>query len=328
MLWNADIPVKYTHRAKLCAALLLCLFAGRAGAADFSRESVGTTSGSFLQIAVSARCAALGEACSALADDASALYWNPAGLIDVVSNSVVLMHSSYLADTHFEYMAFAHNAQDVGSWGVSLQYMGMGTLAGMDDSGTSTGDFSPYDLAVSVGFSTYVSGLNKFPEERFVLGASAKIISSKITQQDNTMAVDGGILTPYLFDKTLRMSLVFSNLMGTLRYYDETESLPVTIRLGSRIMMVDNLDITADLVAVQNNYPYLAMGGELRLPVYNNLTGALRLGFNTRAVSDYEGFHNITMGLGLAGRTVGVDYAFSPFGVIGSVHRLSCNIKF
>jgi len=310
------------------AAVALCLLATVARASDFSREGIGTTSGDFLEIAVSARCAAMGEACGAAVNDASAMYWNPAGLVDVSSNSVVLMHASYLADTHFEYAAVAHNIEDIGVCGASIQYMGMGTLEGTDESGTSTGDFSPYDMAVSLGFATYVSGYNKFPEERFVMGATVKIINSQITQQATTMAVDGGLLSPYLLDRTLRLSFGVSNMMGSLRYYTENEPLPLTVRAGSRVMLEDDLDITADVVAVSNNYPFLAMGGEYRLPVYKDINAALRAGFNTRAIGDYQGFRNVSMGFGISGERMGFDYAFTPFGELGSVNRLSCSLKF
>jgi len=44
------------------------------------QSKVGTAGFQFLKIAPSARGAALGSAFSAIADDASALYYNPAGI--------------------------------------------------------------------------------------------------------------------------------------------------------------------------------------------------------------------------------------------------------
>ncbi|MFA6542771.1 MAG: UPF0164 family protein, partial [Bacteroidota bacterium] len=42
-------------------------------------SKTGTTAGTFLEIPVGARAIALGSAYSGIADDASSLYWNPAG---------------------------------------------------------------------------------------------------------------------------------------------------------------------------------------------------------------------------------------------------------
>ena len=313
----------------LAAAVLLpALLPGLCDGASFSREAAGTSSGEFLTIAVSARCAAMGEACSALANDASALYWNPAGLMDVAGRSLVFMHAPYLADTVFDYAAYAQNVPDVGSWGVSVQYMNMGDIAGTNASGQDTGSFRPYDVAVTLGFATYISGLNKYPEERFVLGAGAKIVSSKITQRDSTIAADAGLLTPYMFDNKFRLSLTVSNMMGSLRYYQESFPLPLTLRAGSRALIAKSWDFTADLVAVQDSYPFIAMGTEIRAQIGKTTRLALRGGFNTRSVSDYEGFRNVSMGLGLGGSFLTVDYAFTPFGDLGNAQRLSCSLSF
>ena len=46
-------------------------------------SKVGTTIANFLKIGVGPRAVAMGSAFSAVANDASAVYWNPAGIISV-----------------------------------------------------------------------------------------------------------------------------------------------------------------------------------------------------------------------------------------------------
>ena len=46
-------------------------------------EKVGTYSAQFLKIGVSARAAGMGSAYTAVANDATAIYWNPAGMAAV-----------------------------------------------------------------------------------------------------------------------------------------------------------------------------------------------------------------------------------------------------
>lgn len=297
-------------------------------AGDFTRDAVGTTAGQFLKLAVNARATAMGEAYSAMTDEASAMYWNPAGLIKVRRHSAVLMHSAYLADTSFDYAAYARHLRNIGTFGVSVQYMNSGEMNETNVSGQKTGTFRPYDIAVSMGFAAYVIGLNKFPEERWTMGASVKIIRSHIVKDDSTIAADIGILTPYIFDESMQIALVAQNLMGSLNYDVDDSPLPMTLRFGSRALVSKNLDVTFDAVAPRDNYPYLATGMEYRINVARYLTLALRGGANTRAIFDYEGMRNVSMGFGISGGGLGVDYSYNPFGVLGGAHRLSATISF
>ena len=53
-------------------------------------SKIGTTAAPFLQIGVGSRASAMGEAYSAVAEDASAMCWNPSG-IDFYNNNDVAM---------------------------------------------------------------------------------------------------------------------------------------------------------------------------------------------------------------------------------------------
>ena len=70
-----------------------------AGAAQIF-EKVGTFDGQFLKITVGARAAGMGNAFVAIADDATALYWNAAGIarIETDKSQLSLNHAGWLAD--------------------------------------------------------------------------------------------------------------------------------------------------------------------------------------------------------------------------------------
>lgn len=321
---------KSFSRAATLPWLLLCALAlpARSAAASFNSDSAGTASGQFLKIAAGARGAGLGEAYSALADDAFALDWNPAGLINIKKNSMTVMHAPYLAGTFADYFAYAETAGDMGSWGLGVKYMNYGKINRTDSSGLVLGHFTPYDVALSVGFACYITGFNKAPEERFVLGATGKFVKSRILSEDNTVSADIGLNMPYMFDNRFRISLTAQNIMGTLRYDKEQAALPLMLRLGTVTKFSDYFNLSGDIAASRDNLPYLAMGGEVKIPVYDDMDTFLRAGFNTRAISDVSGARNVSFGGGLRYKDYQFDYAFSPFGDLGSVHRISVALTF
>ncbi|HBB67636.1 MAG: hypothetical protein A2X28_06090 [Elusimicrobia bacterium GWA2_56_46] len=297
-------------------------------AAGFDRSSAGTATAQFLKVASGARGAALGEAFSAAVDDAAAMDWNPAGLIKIKNQSLVLMHSPYLAGSCADFFAYAKNAGEIGSWGMALKYMNYGEVKRTDAAGVGMGDFTPYDMAAAVGFATYITGFNKDPEERFTLGATGKLVRSKLLSSDNTVSADVGILFPYLFDNRFQLAMTAQNVMGTLRYDKFEDPLPLILRLGSVTRISDYFLLTADAVAVRDNYPFLAMGGEFRAGLGKSADLFLRSGFNTRALTDLGGLRNLTFGSGFRYDAYSIDYSFSPFGELGAVHRISAGMNF
>jgi len=190
------------------------------------------------------------------------------------------------------------------------------------------GTFTPYDASINVGFACYITGFNKDPEERFVLGATGKFVKSQILSDDNTVSADIGLNLPFMFDNRFHMSLTAQNIMGTLRYDKEEAPLPLILRLGTVTKFSGYFNLTGDIIAARDNLPFLAMGGELKLPIYEDMDAALRAGFNPRAISDVGGTRNVSFGGGLRYTDYQLDYAFSPFGDLGSVHRVSATITF
>src|SRR6266478_4087971 len=94
----------------------------------------GTEGASFLDIPVGAGPAALGSAYTALATNAYAPVWNPAGLGMLSGNEVAAQHLSYLESMHYEYLSFVHpfdkaQTSDVHRGiGFSVQYLGSGDI--------------------------------------------------------------------------------------------------------------------------------------------------------------------------------------------------------
>jgi len=211
---------------------------------------------------------------------------------------------------------------------LSVKYFNWGKLESTDEGGGILDDISPYDIAASVGFATYISGFNKDEEERFVFGGTGKVVRMKIKETDNTVSADIGLLTPFMFEKKFRMSFIVQNLLGRIKLDKESSDIPLLIKLGSVVYLNNFTTITADLIAPKDSFFYLSMGGELRINIAGKTDLFLRGGFNTRNLLDISGFKNITGGFGFKYKEYFIDYAFTPYGELGNIHRLSLSINY
>lgn len=304
-------------RRTLALAILLAAPSARAA---FDSSSVGTTSGIFLQMPAGARAAAMGEAQAAAVDDATAVSWNPAALTRVAHRSVTLMHAAYVADTSYDYAAYAQNLGRLGAVGGALRYFTAGRISETDATGTEVGSFSPRDVALAGAYARPllwgVSG-----------GVAVKYIDSRILNTARTASADFGLLAASTPVRGLSLGLCVSDLGGTLRYEQQAENLTTTIRFGTAWTRA-GWTLAGDAVLPRNNAPYGAFGLERTAALWGDWHGALRAGFNTRSLGDISGFVGPAFGLGFGKGGVRFDYAFVPLGGLGSSHRVSLNFAF
>lgn len=73
----------------------------------FAQDKVGTTGAQFLEVGVSPRADAVGGAFTAIADDASAVYYNPAGLVQLENRQVMVSLIDYPADISYSFVGVA-----------------------------------------------------------------------------------------------------------------------------------------------------------------------------------------------------------------------------
>src|SRR5258708_2358809 len=114
------------------------------------QASSGTEGAAFLDIPVGAGPAAMGSAYTALATNAYAPTWNPAGLGFADVSGLAAQHLSYLESIHYEYLSYvqplpdSHENSTHRALGFSAQYLGSGDIQGTDITGTSIGTFSSH----------------------------------------------------------------------------------------------------------------------------------------------------------------------------------------
>src|SRR4030067_1016458 len=98
---------------KKLSLILLMLFYGSGSYAQLFRtlggQRAGISTAQFLKIGVGGRASALGDAFVAISNDASALYWNPAGLVQFQDNQVMFSHNSWVVDINHEFLGVVYH---------------------------------------------------------------------------------------------------------------------------------------------------------------------------------------------------------------------------
>jgi len=304
-------------------SISLILFAS-AASADFNSNARGTTTANFLKLGVGARAVAMGEAFSAVADDATALYWNPAGLARLDKRSATFMHAPYLESSFYDYGAYAQRSNRH-AWGAGIQYFSAGRIPETDEFNNALGSFSPYDLAASLGYAYRLS--DRLSEEGYYLGVTGKFIQSKILATASTVALDAGFQTPAYGDR-LRLAFAITNLGGTLKFEEEAEHLPLALRLGSALQLTEKWLASLDVAFPKDNSPYAAVGAEYQWHATESLKFAGRMGYNSRTTGDIDGLTGLSFGFGAGLEKIAFDYAFLPYGILGLTHRISLTLEF
>ena len=157
-------------RFLLAAALLLAPAA--------SAQVVLTTAVPFLQIEPDSRASGMGMTGVALADNAYAVFWNPAGLAEQTGTEVSFTHAPWLpalgADLSYEHLTAKHSLGDLGTIGGHLTYFDLGEQQATDDQGNVIDDFSSYEFALGASYGKQVT-------ENLSVGAGGRLIYSNLT---------------------------------------------------------------------------------------------------------------------------------------------------
>jgi hypothetical protein len=221
-----------------------------------------TASVIWMTITPGARPNGMGESFVALSDDATASYWNPAGLAFVQKEDVeiTLQHSQWLPqladDLYFEFLGYAQHLEGWGGIGGNITFMSEGEQIETSESGTELGTFYSYGVAATGAFGTEVApgvavGLGlKFVYDHLYYGDGGK---------GSTFAADLGVLYRIPMEALslesigqVNVGACLSNLGPNVSYGGESENnpLPRTIRAGIAYVPLDShlnrLRITAD----------------------------------------------------------------------------------
>lgn len=309
-------------RNMMLAIALVCLPSLAFAAQEF--EKVGTIGGQFLKIGVGARATGMGSAFVSVANDASAIYWNPAGVARLQKNIISLNHTAWIADVSMTQAAYIfHVGFFPGTFAVNARSLYMDaqpvrTVFRPDGEGKT---FDNGDVAFGV---TYARSLT----DKFSVGLSANYVQSTLaTYKSSAYVFDFGTLydTGY---RSLKIGMSIQNLGSDMTFIDDTVKMPAVFRVGMSMNLYEDA----------NNR--ILSAAEFSHPPDNNerANWGIEYGFKefffVRAgyLFRYD-LERYTAGVGFKipsslNSEATADYSYTSLKDLGGIHRVSIDFRF
>lgn len=295
----------------LYSHLTICLYA----------KSSGTTAAEFLKLSCGVRASGLGETFAGLANDSTAIFWNPAGLSLITWKELTASYNAWIENIAISNLSYAMPLAKAGSLGIGVTSLNSGSITQRGETKDDIGAYDMKDTGISAGYGTEVS-------LDLALGFSLKYISEKIdTESDSGFAADAGLLYfTQLNQHPLSLGISVLNL-GSAMGPGEKSALPTKAKIGASSEFIDG-----KLVAV----------AEIDYPAASDMTAgagfeyliseifAVRTGYKFFR-DGLKGFEPVTFGFGIAysqQQDYLLDYAFSNIGDLGFSNKVSLGIRF
>ncbi len=304
-----------------------------------AQEKLAQTGFQFLSVGQDARAVALGEAYTTIEGVSSGLFYNPASMarlesmIDITAN-----YFEWIADINYASFSFAYRpgGGQYGVFGVSVMSVDYGKLQGTmvwanQQGFVDTEIFNPQAISIGVGYSKYLT-------DKFAVGGQVKYVGQSLGRSvipdegvkknvASTLAYDFGTIYRTGF-KSFAFGMVVRNFSQEIKFESESFQLPLTFNIGFSANLFDfvltdakdqSLIISFNAVHPRSYPEYINLGGEY---VFRDFL-ALRMGF----ISNHDEY-GVTYGFGLKGFNLGIDYAYTPFGVFNQVHRFTLRFSY
>lgn len=296
--------------------VMTCLLS-LAGSAVAAVNSVAGLANPLDNAGASARALGMGSAYVGVADDSSALFWNPSGLGGLKNTELALHHNSWLAGIIQETLVLGLPMGGLGGFGVSGSYVNYGNLPGYDDNGAQVAEYSANRYGAALGWGKEVM-------PKVFAGASLKGAIQSVadaTYSDVSLAL-GALWVPL---PELRLGLAYSNLGTQVAGYSQAADLRAGGSYHWILSTTNQLLLAASGSFEPQGVSRLQVGAEDM--VHSFL--ALRIGYQASlAETQIDGLTGLTAGLGAKYEGFGLDYAFLPYGDLGSTHRISLSYLF
>ena len=193
----------------------------------------------FLLIAPGARAGGMGEAQVAVANDAYASYWNPAGLGFLGGAELAMMHVNWLPgladDLYYEFLAFRKHYPTLGTVGGHIIFLNLGEQIRTSETGEELGTFTSYMTALTMSYSALISqdksfGLNAKVSYQHLVEMGAGSEKGKGTSTD--FGFDFGYMQKNWLLNDLTLGINISNIGPKVSFIDPDQADPQPTNLA------------------------------------------------------------------------------------------------
>ncbi len=272
------------------------------------------------------RAMGLGTAYTALSDDVTSLYWNPAGLAPLIQQEATAMYEKLYENTTFFFIGYALPVYKIGTFAAGLVYLGTGDIQGTGEYLEDLGVYSDSQMMFILSYGAPLYNIKKFrsPHLNFLdVGAGLKIIRHSMYEYSSfSIALDiGSKYTPTKtmgFLQNFTFGLLIQNILPpTSKMEYEREWYPLKLKFGITYRTLYNtllINLDLDQILFRKTSPILNIGIEYAaMKIFRFRTGYKK---------------GLTFGLGIFVQSFSFDYAFNYNFDLGLVHQFSASYKF
>ncbi|HAB54342.1 MAG: hypothetical protein A2315_09685 [Ignavibacteria bacterium RIFOXYB2_FULL_35_12] len=293
-------------------------------------QRAGISTAQFLKIGVGGRASAMGESFIAVANDASALYWNPAGVVQFEQHQVIFSHNQWVGDISHDFLGVVYHFDAANSIGASLISLSMKDMP-------VTTEFSPFGTGEYFGFSDFAFAItySRKMTDKFSFGGTIRYIEETLDKlKMRGVMIDLG--TYYWTGLgSSRFAVTVTNfgnnlapdgeviLIGKRKKSEWQAFAPPTIfRIGFAFEPFENeehsLTSSIQLNHPNDNSENVTAGFEYNWKKILYLRGGYKFNVDEQNISFGAGFC-----IPVSFTELNLDYAYSNFVRLGSAHRFS-----
>jgi len=329
-----------TNRKSYILFALLLVIPGLLNAELFPNlggQRVGTSAAQFLKIGVGARAVALGESYVAIANDAEALFWNPAGISQFSDNDYFFTYNQWFSDIQIYYSGAVfhlNQTNTIGAFFTALTTDDMMETTELEPTGTGR-YFSYGDLVTGISYARNMTNkfsfgvtIKYFQETLAELKMSSVLFDLGTYYKTGWKSTRFGVsVTNFSSDMSAEGSYTYKTLKNETVKVSKFQAFtpPIMFRIGLAAEALERsghkLTWSVQLNHPNDNSENLNFGAEYW---YRNIL-ALRSGYITSRTD-----RNVSFGVGLnvpLGRNgFRVDYSYANFGRLGYVNQYTFHI--
>lgn len=289
---------------------ILLLIALIIPAVGFAADDGGTES--VFNLGAGARAMGMGNGFTGLADDATAVYYNPAVMPYLSSQQISLLHTILFEGTIYDYVSYVYPGDKLGALGLAAMRIGTDDIGRRDDI-TDLGTFSAskvqFLMAYGKRFGRYAS-----------FGGTLKLVHQSIDDY-STYGYGIDLAGQLRLGQNIRAGFLLQDIIGPhLELDDDRERTPFNIRTGVAYLLKQErlpfaANFTFDLEKPEHRSAKIRTG----LEVLHQSGIIVRSGYDR---------DNFTLGMGLQYNNLRFDYAYKFIDNLTDSHRFSLTLCF